>query len=67
MTKKQPQFVKEYLIDLSATQAAIRAGYSPNTLAEQTSRMLINVNISKAISQVSDKIKSMLKNEIRQM
>ena len=27
MTKKQKRFVDEYLIDLNATQAAIRAGY----------------------------------------
>lgn len=31
MTKKQKRFVQEYLIDLNATQAAIRAGYSPKT------------------------------------
>ena len=31
MTKKQKRFVEEYLIDLNATQAAIRAGYSPET------------------------------------
>jgi len=31
MTPKQQRFVTEYLIDLNATQAAIRAGYSENT------------------------------------
>lgn len=31
MTKKQKIFCEEYLIDLNATQAAIRAGYSPDT------------------------------------
>ncbi len=31
MTKKQKLFVEEYLVDLNATQAAIRAGYSPDT------------------------------------
>ena len=31
MTKKQKLFCDEYLIDLNATQAAIRAGYSPET------------------------------------
>lgn len=31
MTKKQKRFIEEYLIDLNATQAAIRAGYSPDT------------------------------------
>lgn len=29
LTRKQKLFVQEYLIDLNATQAAIRAGYSP--------------------------------------
>ena len=31
MTAKQQTFVQEYLVDLNATQAAIRAGYSPKT------------------------------------
>lgn len=31
MTAKQQRFCDEYLIDLNATQAAIRAGYSPKT------------------------------------
>lgn len=31
LTPKQAAFVREYLIDLNATQAAIRAGYSPKT------------------------------------
>lgn len=31
MTAKQKRFVEEYLVDLNATQAAIRAGYSKKT------------------------------------
>lgn len=31
LVKKRERFVEEYLIDLNATQAAIRAGYSPKT------------------------------------
>jgi phage terminase small subunit len=31
LTAKQECFVEEYLIDLNATQAAIRAGYSAKT------------------------------------
>ena len=31
LTDKQKQFVEEYLVDLNATQAAIRAGYSEQT------------------------------------
>jgi phage terminase small subunit len=43
--------VQEYLIDLNATQAAIRAGYSPRTANEQGARLLANVSIAQAISQ----------------
>ena len=31
LTRKQQRFVEEYGLDLNATQAAIRAGYSPST------------------------------------
>lgn len=43
MTEKQKRFCDEYLIDLNATQAAIRAGYSPKTaysIGEQNLRKL---------------------------
>ena len=36
LTPKQAQFVREYLIDLNAKQAAIRAGYSARTAASIT-------------------------------
>lgn len=49
MTPKQARFVDEYLVDLNATQAAIRAGYSARTAEAQASRLLRNVNVSKAI------------------
>ena len=42
MTKKQKLFVEEYLIDLNATQAAIRAGYSPSS-----ARQIADENMSK--------------------
>ena len=45
VTQKQAAFVREYLIDLNATQAAIRAGYSAKTAAEQSVRLLKNVKI----------------------
>lgn len=51
MTKKQKRFVEEYLIDLNATQAAIRAGYSPITAQEQGSRMLSNVMVQTAVAK----------------
>jgi phage terminase small subunit len=49
MTPKQEQFVREYLIDLNATQAAIRAGYSAKTANEQGARLLANVSVRAAI------------------
>lgn len=50
ITPKQQAFVNEYLIDLNATQAAIRAGYSESTAAEQACRLLINVKIANAVA-----------------
>ncbi len=51
LTAKQERFVQEYLIDLNATQAAIRAGYSTKTATEQGSRMLTNVNVRARIDE----------------
>lgn len=51
LTDKQQAFVHEYLIDLNATQAAIRAGYSVKTANEQGARLLANVSIQEAISK----------------
>lgn len=48
---KQRLFVDEYLKDLNATQAAIRAGYSENTASEQGSRLLGNVKVAAAIEE----------------
>lgn len=50
LTEKQQRFVEEYLIDLNATQAAIRAGYSAKTADQQGSRLLANVKVQQAIS-----------------
>ena len=51
LTAKQKCFVEEYLIDLNATQAAIRAGYSPRTANNQINRLLVNAGIVKAIDK----------------
>lgn len=45
LSQKQKRFCEEYLIDLNATQAAIRAGYSAKTANEQSSRLLAKANI----------------------
>ncbi|WP_337232179.1 terminase small subunit [Citrobacter portucalensis] len=52
LTDKQDAFCREYLVDLNATQAAIRAGYSEGTAAAQASRLLINVNIQSRLSDL---------------
>lgn len=51
LTAKQQRFVGEYLIDLNATQAAIRAGYSADTAMEQGYQLLQKTSVSNAISQ----------------
>lgn len=51
LTAKQQRFVDEYLIDLNATQAAIRAGYSPSTAKDIGCQNLAKLNISEAIDK----------------
>ncbi|NLN58751.1 MAG: terminase small subunit [Gammaproteobacteria bacterium] len=56
LTPKQQRFVEEYLIDLNATQAAIRAGYSEKTAQEQSSRLLSNVMVQEAVQKAKNKL-----------
>ena len=49
LTQKQKLFIDEYLIDLNATQAAIRAGYSPNNADKIGSELLGKTRVSDAI------------------
>lgn len=51
MTKKQKRFCDEYLIDLNATQAAIRAGYSKKTAYSIGVENLKKPDIKKYISE----------------
>lgn len=51
LSDKQRVFVDEYLVDLNATQAAIRAGYSPKTANEQGARLLAKVSIQAELSE----------------
>ena len=51
LNAKQARFVDEYLIDLNATQAAIRAGYSEKTAYSMGQRLLKHVEIAKAITE----------------
>lgn len=54
LNARQSLFVQEYLVDLNATQAAIRAGYSEKTAASQGQRLLRNVEIAKHIQKAMD-------------
>lgn len=51
MTEKQKRFVEEYLIDLNATQAAIRAGYSVKNADKIGSELLGKTGVQKAVSE----------------
>jgi len=50
LNPQQARFVEEYLVDLNATQAAIRAGYSEDTAYSQGGRLLKHVEVGKAIA-----------------
>ncbi|MCD1645266.1 terminase small subunit [Aurantimonas coralicida] len=55
LTDKQRRFVEEYLIDLNATQAAIRAGYSAKAAQGQGSRLLSNAMVARAVAEGAHK------------
>jgi phage terminase small subunit len=54
LTAKQQLFVTEYLVDLNATQAAIRAGYSENTARFIGAENLTKPNIANAIAEARE-------------
>jgi phage terminase small subunit len=51
MTEKQKRFVEEYLIDLNATQAAIRAGYKVDNAGQTATENLTKPYIAEAIEK----------------
>ena len=55
LTDKQQRFVAEYLIDLNATQAAIRAGYSAKTAGQIGEQNLKKLEIADAIKAAMEK------------
>jgi phage terminase small subunit len=60
LTAKQQAFIREYLVDFNATQAAIRAGYSKKTAqvisTENLSKPIIQEAIQKEIKKRNDRI-----------
>ena len=51
LNERQARFVAEYLVDLNATQAAIRAGYCARTAYSAAERLLTNAEIAAAIAE----------------
>ena len=60
LTEMQERFCQEYIIDLNATQAAIRAGYSEKTAYSQGQRLLKKVEIQERIRELMEERKSEL-------
>jgi phage terminase small subunit len=56
MTPKQQRFVQEYLIDLHATNAAIRAGYAKEWAGRNADRLTKNKEIATAIASATAKL-----------
>lgn len=52
LTAKQQRFCEEYLIDLNATQAAIRSGYTEKSARVTACKMLTNANIELKIAEL---------------
>lgn len=55
LTPKQKRFVEEYLVDLNATQAAIRAGYSQRTAGQIGEQNLKKLEVKQAIQAAQEK------------
>lgn len=58
MNAKQKRFCDEYLIDCNATQAAIRAGYSPKTAKQIGQENLTKPDLKKYIDEQLEQIHS---------
>ncbi len=56
LNTRQLRFCEEYVIDLSGTRAAIRAGYSKKTAAEHASRLLTDVRVKAKIAELQAEI-----------
>lgn len=55
ISDKQQRFVNEYLIDMNATQAAIRAGYSERSARHNVARLMANEGVAAALREAMDK------------
>ena len=58
LTKRQIDFVQEYMKTNNVRQSAIKAGYSPKTASVQGSRLLTNVKVSAYINAIHERLES---------
>ena len=63
LTEKQKRFVQEYLVDLNATQAAIRAGYSEKSAARIAVELLNKTQVSNHLEKLRKKLKNAAKED----
>lgn len=55
VSEKQRRFVAEYLVDLNATQAAVRAGYSEKTAGKTGCRLLKKPEVAEAVREAMER------------
>lgn len=60
LTAKQQRFVEEYLVDLNATQAALRAGYAASGASVEGARLLGNAKVAAEIAKRQKKLSDKL-------
>lgn len=58
LTEKQKRFADEYIISGNATQAAIKAGYSPKYANTNASKLLQNTTLKNYIDERLEELKS---------
>ena len=56
LTDKQQRFVEEYLIDLNATQAALRAGYSEKNVLNLGTTRMSKTRVAESVAEAQGKI-----------
>ncbi len=57
MTARQLAFCREYLVDYVGVKAAIRAGYSRKSAAQQSSRLLTNAKVQAELARLAARVK----------
>jgi phage terminase small subunit len=55
LTARQLKFTREYAVDGNGTQAAIRAGYAPNSAQMQSSRLLSKDMVGKSVAKFQER------------